>query len=81
MKITRPKEPQGPKIPAAPPSSFDTNRHYWELVCGHMVSLDTDAAYRTQGSPRDKLFCEKCSKWKKPKPKPVREILPSEPLF
>jgi len=81
VRIVRPKEPQGPKIPAAPRTDFDMRRHYHELVCGHLTDLDRDAAYRDQTSPRNKLFCEECGKWKLPKAQPKRPQLPREPLF
>lgn len=81
MIIKRAKPRKGPNIPAAPPTDFDKNRHYRELVCGHITDLDSDAMYRTQESPRDKLWCDNCGSWKKEKPKPKAAELPEEPLF
>ena len=81
MKVIKPKEPAGPKIPPVPRSDFDFNRHYWELVCGHFTDLDTDTMFRSQSSPRDKLWCDTCGKWRKPVPKPKYVAPPTEPLF
>lgn len=54
---------------------------YIVLVCGHFTTWEMDELFSFGRPARNKMWCEKCGKWKVKKPRPKTRELPSEPLF